>query len=171
MSDTFTAIWEAFSPYWTIVGDYYFTMTSGLEAQAEEVAPLVARFVVGAMFTISGHCKLFNSERRKIMYETLVFSGVPFPRFNTIFVSLAEWVFGFLLLIGMMTVIANLVLGLITFVAFMTVGRREIKGSSAIWRLSELLYLPEVFIMALIVIIAMVGPGKVSVDYLLFLVL
>lgn len=169
MATTVAELWESFSPYWTIVGDYYFTMSSGLAAIAQEAAPFVARFVVGAMFTISGYCKLFNSERRKLMYDTMVFAGVPFPRFNTFFVSLSEWIFGFLLVVGLMSVIANIVLTIITFVAFVTVGRRQVTGSSPMWRLGEILYLPEVFILALLMIIAMVGPGKASIDYFLFL--
>ena len=154
--------------YWVQYGQFYFQMQSTIAGAVEQIAPLIARFVVGAMFAISGHCKLFNPARRQIMYETLVYARVPFPRINTYFVSFCEWVFGFSLLIGLFTPISLAVLGFITLVAVVTVGRHEVKGQDPLWRLSEFLYLPEIFILALIAILFLVGPGNLSIDYLAY---
>jgi uncharacterized membrane protein YphA (DoxX/SURF4 family) len=48
---------------------------------------LIARVAVGLLFFLSGRSKLFVFERREQMRETLIAGRVPFPRFNTVFVS------------------------------------------------------------------------------------
>ncbi len=48
---------------------------------------LVARLAVGLLFFLSGRGKLFVPERREQMCQTLLDAHVPFPDFNTVFVS------------------------------------------------------------------------------------
>ncbi|PYK36623.1 MAG: hypothetical protein DME60_14400, partial [Verrucomicrobia bacterium] len=61
---------------------------------------LVARLAVGLLFFLSGRGKLFVPERREQMRQTLLDAHVPFPDFNTVFVSTVEFVFGLFLLVG-----------------------------------------------------------------------
>ena len=66
----------------------------------EWVGILLARFAVGLLFLLSGAGKLFRSDRRETMLQTLREAGIPFPQFNASFVSVVEFVFGLLLVLG-----------------------------------------------------------------------
>src|SRR5580765_6159585 len=69
----------------------------------EEFAVLLARISLGVFFAISGGNKLFVASQYKIMYETIVGAGIPFPHLMTYFVSSVEFVCGCLLIIGMLS--------------------------------------------------------------------
>jgi hypothetical protein len=60
----------------------------------EWLAIFVTRLVVGLLFLLSGRGKLFVRERREQMRQTLIEAHVPFPEFNTVFVSTVEFVCG-----------------------------------------------------------------------------
>src|SRR5947207_12340731 len=108
------------------------------------VGPLMARVAVGLLFFLSGRGKLFVRDRRERMRETLMAAGVPFPGFNTIFVSAVEFIFGFLLVFGAFTPLACVMLGCVITVALFTTAVKNIKAMSLLDWLSEFLYLPEV---------------------------
>jgi len=72
----------------------------------EWLAIFVTRLVVGLLFLLSGRGKLFVRERREQMRQTLIEAHVPFPEFNTVFVSTVEFVCGALLILGTLTPIA-----------------------------------------------------------------
>src|ERR1700731_508582 len=101
----------------------------------------VARLAVGLLFFLSGHGKLFVPERREQMRETLLAAGVPFPDFNTVFVSTVEFVFGSCLVFGLATPLACVMLGCVMIVAIATIGVKNIKTKSPVGWLSEFLYL------------------------------
>src|SRR6266480_4284987 len=84
------------------------------------VGPLVARVAVGLLFFLSGRGKLFLPDRREQMRETLMAARVPFPGFNTIFVSTVEFAFGFLLVFGAFTPLGCVMLGCVMAVALFT---------------------------------------------------
>src|SRR5947207_15383388 len=77
------------------------------------VGPLMARVAVGLLFFLSGRGKLFVRDRREQMRETLMAAGVPFPGFNTIFVSTVGFVFGFLLVFVVFTPLWCVLLGVV----------------------------------------------------------
>ena len=55
------------------------------------------------LFFLSGRGKVFVAERREQMRQTLLDPRVPFPDFNTAFVSMVEFVFGSFLVLGFAT--------------------------------------------------------------------
>jgi len=127
----------------------------------------VARLTVGSLFFLSGRGKLFVPERREQMRQTLLEARVPFPEFNAFFVSTVEFVFGSLLLVGLATPLACLMLGGVMIVAIATTAVKNIKASSLLGRLSEFLYLPEVLCLVILAWLFLSGPGWFSVDHLI----
>jgi hypothetical protein len=67
----------------------------------EEFAVLLARISLGVFFAISGGNKLFVASQHKLMYETIIGAGIPFPQVMTYFVSSVEFVCRCLLVIGL----------------------------------------------------------------------
>jgi len=127
----------------------------------------VARLVVGLLFFLSGRGKLFMPERREQMRETLLAARVPFPEFNAVFVSIVEFVFGALLVLGAVTPLACAMLGVLMIVAIATTAIRNIKASSPLGWLSEFLYLPEVPYLVILLWLFLSGPGWFSIDHLI----
>lgn len=128
---------------------------------------LLARLAVGLLFFLSGRSKLFVSERREQMRQTLIEAHVPFPEFNAVFVSTVEFFFGFLLIVGALTQIACVMLGGVMIVAIATTAIRNVKAMSPPGWLSEFLYLPEVLYLVILFWLFLSGPGWISVDRLL----
>jgi len=127
----------------------------------------VARLAVGLLFFLSGRGKLFVPERREQMRETLLAAVVPFSDFNTVFVSTVEFVFGPLLVLGLATPLACVMLGCVMIVAIATTAVRNIKAASPLGWLSEFLYLPEVLYLVILFWLFLSGPGWLSIDHLL----
>jgi uncharacterized membrane protein YphA (DoxX/SURF4 family) len=122
---------------------------------------------VGLLFFLSGRGKLFVSERREQMRQTLVAAGVLFPNFNTVFVSAVEFVFGLLLICGALTPLACVMLSGVMLVAIATTAICSIKASSLLGWFSEFLYLSEVLCLVILFWLFLSGPGWFSVDYLI----
>jgi len=133
----------------------------------EWLAIFVTRLVVGLLFLLSGRGKLFVRERREQMRQTLIEAHVPFPEFNTVFVSTVEFVCGALLILGTLTPIACVMLGGVMIVAIATTAIRNIKATSLLGWLSEFLYLPEVLYLVILLWLFLSGPGWLSVDHLI----
>jgi putative oxidoreductase len=136
--------------------------------QWEWVGILLARLAVGLLFLLSGWGKLFRSDRRETMRQTLQEAGVPFPRFNAVLVAAVEFVGGFLLVVGALTPLACLMLIGVMVVAIVTTRIRTIKATSPIDWLAEFLYLPEVLYLVILVWLLFSGPGWLSVDHQLW---
>src|SRR5947199_5677985 len=132
----------------------------------EWVGILVARIAVGLLFFLSGRGKLFVPERREQMRQTLIHAHVPFPTFNALFVSTVEFVFGVLLILGALTPIACIMLGCVMITAIATTAIHNIKASCPFNWLAEFLYLPEVLHLVILICLFFLGPGWISVDYL-----
>jgi putative oxidoreductase len=131
------------------------------------VGILVARIAVGLLFFLSGRGKLLIPERRKQMRETLLAAHVPFPEFNTVFVSTVEFTFGLFLVLGLATPLACVMLGCVMSMAIATTAIRNIKAPPLLGWLSEFLYLPEVLSLVILVWLFLSGPGWFSVDHLI----
>jgi putative oxidoreductase len=129
---------------------------------------LIARLAAGLLFFLSGRSKLFVPERREQMRETLVAARIPFAGVNAIFISTVEFVFGFLLILGVLTPLACVMLGCVMIVAIGTIAIKNIKGPPLLGWLSEFLYLPEVLYLVILFWLFLSGPGWFSLDYLIF---
>jgi len=101
------------------------------------------------------------------MRETLLAAGIPFPDFNTVFVSTVEFVFGLLLVLGLATPLACVMLGCVMIVAIATIAVRNIKAAPPLDWLSEFLYLPEVLYLVILFWLLLSGPGWFSMDHLI----
>jgi putative oxidoreductase len=127
----------------------------------------MARIAVGLLFFLSGRGKLFVPERREQMRQTLIDAHVPFPEFNTIFVSMVEFVCGLLLVLGALTPLACAMLGCVMIMAIATTALRNVKATSLPAWLSEFLYLPEVLYFIILLWLFFSGPGWLSVDHMI----
>jgi putative oxidoreductase len=125
-----------------------------------------ARVAVGLLFFFSGRAKLFVPKRREEMRQTLIKAHVPFPEVNAAFVSIVEFVCGFLLVVGaMMPLACALLMGVMT-VAIATTAIRKIAGTSGVEWVAGFLYLPEVLYLVILFWLFFSGPGWLSVDHL-----
>jgi len=132
----------------------------------EEFAVLLARISLGVFFAISGGNKLFVASQYKIMYETIVDAGIPFPHLMTYFVSSVEFVCGCLLIIGILSTLCCIALIILMVVAITTVQLATIpKALSFIDWLDDFLYLPEVMYIIIFFWLISSGPGRLSVDH------
>jgi putative oxidoreductase len=127
---------------------------------------LIARLVVGLLFFLSGRGKLFVPERREQMCETLIAARIPFAKANAIFVSLIEFFFGLLLILGALTPLACVMLSGVMIVAIATSAIKKIKPPPILGWLSEFLYLPEVLYLVILFWLFLSGPGWLSLDQL-----
>jgi putative oxidoreductase len=132
----------------------------------EEFAVLLARISLGVFFAISGGNKLFVASQYKVMYETIVGAGIPFPHVMTYFVSSVEFVCGCLLIIGLLSTLCCMAFIIDMIVAITTVQLATIpKALSFIDWLDDFLYLPEVMYIIIFLWLISSGPGRLSVDH------
>ena len=132
----------------------------------EYFAALLARISLGVFFAISGANKLFDASQYKLMYETIVGAGIPFPHAMTYFVSSVEFVCGCLLIIGLLSTLCCVALIIDMIVAITTVQLATItKALSFIDWLDDFLYLPEVMYIIIFLWLISSGPGRLSIDH------
>ena len=136
--------------------------------EAAWIGSLLVRIVVGLLFVISGGGKLFRLEKREQMRSTLQDAGIPFPRANAAFVSAVEFSGGWMLLLGLLTPLAAALLAVVMLVALATVRAKSIEAKGPIGWVGEFVYLPETVIAAALVWLMLAGPGRVSLDRLLW---
>ena len=120
--------------------------------------PLVARIVVGWVFLWSSWGKLNALPQ---ITENFRGWGIPYPELLTPFVSGVEFFGGLLLLVGLLTRIAAAPLIVVMVVAILSAKLGDIDS------LETLLGFEEVSYLALFLWLAVVGPGPMSLDYLL----
>ena len=132
----------------------------------EKFAVLLARISLGVFFAISGGNKLFVTSQYRLMYETMVGAGIPFPHLMTYFVSSVEFVCGFLLIIGLLSTLCCIAFIIDMIVAITTVQLATItKALSFIDWLDDFLYLPEVMYIIIFLWLISSGPGRLSIDH------
>jgi len=132
----------------------------------EQYAILLVRVSIGAFFAISGANKLFVPGGTKPVYDTLVKSGIPFPRQTAYFVASVEFVCGSLVAVGFLSSPASMALLIDMIVATFTEAISTLpKGLSRLSWLDDFLYLPEVLYVLFFIWLICSGPGKFSVDY------
>lgn len=122
------------------------------------LGPLAARVTVGWVFLWSGWEKLHNLPQ---MIENFRGWHIPYPEILTPFASGAEFVCGSLLLVGLFTRIAGPALVIVMIVAIVSAKLDQIDSFETFFGFEEVSY------MAMFGWLAIAGPGKVSLDYLL----
>jgi len=120
------------------------------------VAPLVARITTGIVFVSSGWGKLHNLGKVTQFFTEL---GIPAPALQASFVSSVELVGGAALLLGIGTRLASVPLAFTMMVAILTAKRAELMGVTDLFGFVEWTYL------ALLLWLAVAGPGRISLDH------
>lgn len=131
----------------------------GLASKLNWVAPLVARVTLGVLFVSTGWGKVHDLDKVAGFFAEL---GIPAPYPNAVMVSFLELVGGALLLVGLGSRLMALPLIASMSVAILTAQRDQIAGLPDLFGLVEWTYL------ALLLWVAVSGPGKASLDHLLF---
>lgn len=122
------------------------------------LAPLTIRVSVGVAFAITGWAKLNNLPRIIEFFRGL---GIPAPEIQAPFVASLEFVGGVALIVGLGARLFSIPLMGTMVVAILTAQLEKIEALTDVFDLVEWHYL--VFFL----VIALLGPGRVSVDHLL----
>src|SRR5436190_394169 len=131
---------------------------------AEWLGRLVVRLSVGLMFFGSGLGKLGKLPGLTGYFRSL---GIPFPEIQAPFVAGVELVCGALVVVGLATRPAAVMLCGVMTVAIITAAAPE-HHIEATWRgLLEFLYLPEWCLLLLLGWLVLAGPGRASLDALI----
>jgi putative oxidoreductase len=120
--------------------------------------PTVARLTVGLIFLQSGWGKIHN-----LQFVTNYFTelGIPAPAFQATLASTTEFVCGTLVLLGLATRFAAVPLMVVMAVAIRTAQWAQVDSLGALFGLVEFTYI------ALLLWLAIAGPGVVSLDGLI----
>ncbi len=130
----------------------------GVARKLDWVALLIARLTVGVLFVSTGWGKVHSIEK---VTEFFVELKIPMPGLNAVVASWTELVCGALLVVGLGSRLASLPLVVTMIVALLTAKRMEIHGFADLFGEVEWTYI------ALLLVIAVLGPGKASVDALI----
>ena len=122
-------------------------------------APLLARITLGVLFISTGWGKVHNLAKVAAFFAEL---HIPAPAIQATFVSYVELIGGALILLGLFARLASLPLIGSMAVAILTAKADEVHGLPDLFGLVEWTYL------ALLVWLALAGPGRVSIDHFLF---
>jgi putative oxidoreductase len=127
--------------------------------QLDWFAPLLGRVTVGVLFISTGWGKVHNLAKVAAFFAEL---HIPAPALQATFVSYVELIGGALVLVGLFARLASLPLIGSMAVAILTAKADEVHGLPDLFGLVEWTYL------VLFVWIAVAGPGRASLDHLLF---
>lgn len=127
-------------------------------AKLDWIGPLVVRLIIGVAFFFDGKGKLGNLEGVTSYFADDL--HIPFAHANAVFVSVVELVGGLLLVIGLGTRIAALLLAATMAVAFVTAILPD-KSFLDLFSTIELTYL------AIFVWLVVSGAGPISIDRLI----
>jgi putative oxidoreductase len=122
------------------------------------LAPLLGRLAVGLVFLSTGWGKVHNLEKVTAFFTTL---GIPAPHFHAILVGYSELLCGAALVVGLLTRLATVPLAVSMIVAILTAKRPDLHGVFDLVGFDEFTYL------VVLIMIAILGPGRLSVDALL----
>jgi putative oxidoreductase len=128
-------------------------------ARLDWLGPLVVRLIIGFAFFLDGKGKLGNLDKVTSFFADDL--HIPFPHANAVFVSTVELVGGLLLVIGLGTRIAALLLAATMAVAFVTAIVPHSDSVLDLFNTIELTYL------AIFVWLIVSGGGPISIDRLI----
>ncbi len=140
------------------LGNFFILGPKKIASHFEWAGPLVARFIVGYVFMLTGWAKLQNLEA---MIENFAYWGIPFPQFTTPFVSCVECFGGLLIMLGLITRISAGALSIVMIVAIISAKLSDIDS------LETLLGFEEAVYFAVFTWLAICGAGKASLDYVI----
>lgn len=123
------------------------------------LGPLVARITLGVLFVSTGWGKVHNLGKVTAYFNEL---GIPFAGVQAPMVSFIELIGGALLVVGLLSRIAAVPLMGSMAVAILTAQRENVHGLPDLFGLVEWTYL------ALLLWVVIAGPGKISLDHVLF---
>jgi putative oxidoreductase len=127
-------------------------------ARVQWLAPLFGRLGVGLLFLLDGWAKLHNLPAVTQYFEEL---KIPAPGFNAAFVASTQLVCGALLVVGLLTRLAAVPLIICMCMAILTAKLKDLTSLYAFVGFDEFTYV------VVLAMIAIIGPGKVSLDQLL----
>jgi putative oxidoreductase len=127
-------------------------------ARLDWLGPLAVRLVVGVAFVLTGKGKLGDLDKVTGFFTDL---HIPFPHANAVFVATVELVCGSLLVIGLGTRIAALLLAATMAVAFVTAIVPHSESVLDLFSTIELTYL------AIFAWLIVGGGGSMSIDHLI----
>ena len=134
----------------------------------EPAALLLARLGVGLVFLSTGWGKVHNIAGVTKFFTTL---GIPMPGVNAVVVAWSELVCGSALVLGVLTRLATLPLIVSMIIAVLTAKKDDFAKTAAdgggIKYLFTLFGFDEVTYFVLLVVIAILGPGRWAIDTLL----
>ena len=134
-----------------------------LPAQLAGFAPLILRVMAGIVMAVHGWQKLTEVGPANFGRQALANLGVPLPVFMGYVVTLAELIGGILLIVGLLSRIAALILAIemvvTTLLVKINVGFIAPPGSGAGAEL-------DLILLAAFLTILLVGPGRLSLDEL-----
>ncbi len=122
------------------------------------LAPLMGRLAVGLVFMSTGWGKVHSLDKVTHFFETL---HIPAPGLNAVVVGYSELICGTLLVLGLATRLATFPLITSMIVAILTAKLDDLHG------LFDLVGFDEFTYLSVLVMIAIIGPGSVSLDRLL----
>lgn len=120
--------------------------------------PLVARVIVGYVFTLTGWSKLNNLPH---MIQNFTEWGIPFPHILTPVTSGIEFFGGLFLILGLLTRLSSGALAVVMVVAIIAAKADQIDSLETLMGFDESTYF------AVFTWLAIAGAGKASLDYLL----
>jgi putative oxidoreductase len=123
----------------------------------QPAALLLARLSVGLLFVSTGWGKVHDLAKVTDFFTHL---GIPAPGFNAVLVGYSELICGSLLVVGFMTRLATIPLAVSMVVAILTAKWSELHG------LFDLVGFDEFTYLCMLVVIAVLGPGRASLDTL-----
>lgn len=126
-------------------------------AKLDGVALLLGRLAVGLLFVSTGWGKVHNLEKVTAFFTTL---GIPAPGFNAVLVAYTELLCGSALVVGLLTRLSAIPLATTMVVALITAKRPDIHG------LFDLVSQDEFTYLVVLVMVAILGPGRISLDHL-----
>jgi putative oxidoreductase len=130
----------------------------GLLEHVAWLAPLLGRLAVGLLFLSTGWGKVHSLDKVTQFFIQL---KIPMPALNAVVVAYSELICGALLVLGLFTRIATVPLIVSMVVAILTAKLGDIHGVFDLVGADEFTYL------CVLMMLALIGPGKVSLDELL----
>jgi putative oxidoreductase len=124
-------------------------------AKLHPLAPLLGRLGVGLVFMSTGWGKVHHIDKVTSFFTSL---GIPAPHFHAILVGYSELLCGTALVVGLLARLATVPLIVSMIVAILTAKRPELHDVFDLVGFDEFTYL------VVLVMIAILGPGSVSLD-------
>jgi putative oxidoreductase len=142
---------------WEVL-DRAYQVAVGTAAWLAWLPPLLARIAMGVTFTSTGWGKLHHLPKVTGFFMEL---GLPAPAFLADLVGATEFVCGLLVLIGLITRGAAILLIVVMAVAIVTARLHNVHGLADFLGLEELAYTLLFFWLVI------AGPGRISLDYVI----